>query len=171
MLAGFLGVLVVIRPRSEVFQWAALIIAFSAMINGLYQIFMREIADSEAAQTSATYSSVVGTFGMFLVLPFVRRTLSSMSHVALFCSLAVLGAMRHYFIALSLRFAPVNIVTPFQYVQMLGSVLVGLFGDLPDGLTWLGAAIVIASGRYIGWTQTQRREREQHYGRQRERIK
>ena len=49
-------------------------------------------------------------------------------------------------------------ITPFQYVQLLGSVLVGylFFGDLPDALTWLGAAIVMASGLYIGWTQTRR---------------
>jgi drug/metabolite transporter (DMT)-like permease len=36
--------------------------------------------------------------------------------------------------------------------RQFGSVLVGylLFGDLPDALTWLGAAIVISSGLYIG---------------------
>ncbi len=158
VFVGFLGVLVIIRPGSEVFHWAALVIIFSALMNGLYQIVTREIADTERAETSAIYSSIVGAFGMLVVLPFVWRTPASLVHVALFCSLGVLGAMGHYFIALSLRFAPVNIVTPFQYVQMIGSVLVGylLFGDLPDALTWLGAAIVITSGLYIGWTQTRR---------------
>lgn len=158
VFVGFVGVLAIIRPGSEVFHWAALIIVFSALMNGLYQITTREIADTEAAETSAIYSSVVGAFGMLVVLPFVWRTPANLGHLALFCSLGVLGAMGHYFIALSLRFAPVNIVTPFQYVQMLGSVLVGylLFGELPDAMTWLGAAIVIASGLYIGWTQTRR---------------
>lgn len=158
VFVGFLGVLVIIRPGSEVFHWAALIIVFSALMNGLYQIVTREIADTERPETSAIYSSIVGAFGMLVVLPFAWRAPASPLHFALFCSLGVLGAMGHYFIALSLRFAPVNIVTPFQYVQMLGSVLVGylLFGDLPDALTWLGAAIVIASGLYIGWTQTRR---------------
>jgi drug/metabolite transporter (DMT)-like permease len=158
VFVGFVGVLVIIRPGSEVFHWAALIIIFSALMNALYQIFTREVADTEAAETSAIYSSVVGAFGMLLVLPFVWRTPSSAFHLGLFCSLGVLGAISHYFIALSLRFAPANIVTPFQYVQMLGSVLVGflLFGDLPDAMTWLGAATVIACGLYIGWTQTRR---------------
>ncbi len=165
VFAGFLGVLVIIRPGSEVFQWAALIIVFSALMNGLYQIFTREVADTEAAETSAIYSSVVGAFGMFLVLPFVWKTPSSFADIALFCSLGVLGAISDYFIALALRFAPANIVTPFQYVQMLGSVLVGflLFDDLPDAMTWLGAAIVIACGLYIGWTQTRRRAPEVLY--------
>jgi len=33
----------------------------------------REIADTETAETSAIYSSVIGAFGMFLVLPFICR--------------------------------------------------------------------------------------------------
>jgi drug/metabolite transporter (DMT)-like permease len=158
VLVGFLGVLVIIRPGSEVFHWAAIFIIFSALMNGIYQIMTRQISDTEAAETSAIYSSVVGAFGMFLVLPFVWRTPSSLSHIAMFCSLGALGAISHYFVALALGFAPANIVTPFQYVQMVGSVLVGyvMFGDLPDALTWLGAAIVIGSGLYVGWTQTRR---------------
>jgi drug/metabolite transporter (DMT)-like permease len=158
VLVGFLGVLVIIRPGSEVFHWAALFVIFGALMNGFYQIFTREIADTEAAETSAIYSSIVGAFGMLLVLPFIWQTPTSLGDVALFCSLGVLGAISHYFVALSLGFAPANIVTPFQYVQMLGSVLIGflLFNDLPDAMTWLGAAIVIASGLYVGWTQTRR---------------
>jgi drug/metabolite transporter (DMT)-like permease len=158
VLVGFLGVLIIIRPGSEVFHPAALVIVFSALMNGFYQIFTREIADTEAAETSAIYSSVVGAFGMFLILPFVWTTPTSFLHVALFCSLGVLGAISHYFVALALGYAPANIVTPFTYMQMLGSVLVGyiMFGDFPDALTWVGAAVVIASGLYVGWTQTRR---------------
>lgn len=156
VLIGFVGVLIIIRPGSEVFHWAALVIIFSALMNGFYQIFTRQIADTEAAETSAIYSSIVGAIGMLLVLPFVWQTPSSLIHVGLFCSLGVLGAVSHYFVALALGFAPASIVTPFQYVQMIGSVLVGflLFGDLPDALTWAGAAVVIGSGLYVGWTQT-----------------
>ena len=158
VLVGFLGVLIIIRPGSEVFHPAAPVIIFSALMNGFYQIFTREIADTEAPETSAIYSSIVGAFGMFLVLPFVWTTPSSLFHVVLFCSLGVLGAISHYFVALALGFAPANIVTPFQYTQMLGSVLVGylIFGDFPDALTWAGAGVVVASGLYMGWTQTRR---------------
>jgi drug/metabolite transporter (DMT)-like permease len=44
-------------------------------------------------------------------------------------------------------------------MQLIGSVAVGyfFFGDFPDFLTWLGAAIIVSSGLYIGWSQTRRR--------------
>ena len=158
VLVAFLGVLTIIRPGSEVFHPAALVIVFSALMNGFYQIFTREIANTEAAETSAIYSSIVGAFGMLLVLPFVWKTPSSITHGVLFCSLGILGAIGHYFVALALSYAPANIVTPFTYMQMLSSVLVGyvMFGDFPDSMTWTGAGIVIGSGLYVGWTQTRR---------------
>jgi drug/metabolite transporter (DMT)-like permease len=158
VVVGFLGVLVIIRPGTEVFHWAILFVIFSALTNSLYQILTKSIADTERAETSAIYSSVVGAFAMIAVLPFVWKTPAGAADLALFCGMGVLGALGHYFVALALGFAPANIVTPFQYVQMVGSVLVGyvMFGDLPDALTWLGAAIVIASGLYIGWTQARR---------------
>ncbi len=155
---GFLGVLIIIRPGTEVFHWAALLVIFSALMNGFYQIFTRRISDTESAPTQAIYSSVVGAFGMLLVLPFVWKTPENWADLAFFCSMGVLGAISHYFVALALGFAPANIVTPFQYTQMLGSVLVGylIFGDFPDALTWAGAGVVVASGLYMGWTQTRR---------------
>lgn len=159
VLAGFVGVLVIVRPGTGVFHWAALFIMFSALTNAFYQIFTRGIADSEAADTSAFYSSVVGSFGILLVLPLVWITPGSLLDVALFCSLGALGALTHYLIALALGFAPANIVTPFQYVQLIGSVGVGyvLFNTWPDAMTWLGAAIVVAAGLSIGWTQARLR--------------
>ena len=54
--------------------------------------------------------------------------------------------------------APANIVTPFQYFQLIASVIVGYvgFGDLPDALTWLGAGVIMASGIAMGFSQTRR---------------
>ncbi len=159
VLIGFAGVLVIIRPGTQVFHWAALFIIFSALTNAFYQLITRFIADTEAPETLAVYSPVVGAFGMLFVLPFVWQNPAGVGDLLLFCSLGVLGAIGHYFVALSLGFAPANLVTPFQYVQLIGSVGVGfvLFGTLPDALTWLGSVIVVGCGLYIGWTQTRRR--------------
>ncbi len=158
VITGFLGVLVIIRPGSAVFHWAALFIIFSAVTNALYQILTRAVAEGEAAETSAIYSSVVGSFVILLALPFVWRSPATWLDLALFCALGVLGATTHYLIAWALRFAPANIVSPFQYMQLLTSVGVGfvVFNTWPDAMTWAGAAIVAGAGLSIGWTQTRR---------------
>jgi drug/metabolite transporter (DMT)-like permease len=158
LVTGFVGVLIIIRPGTELFHWASLFAVASALGYAIYQVLTRRIAGIDPPETSTIYSSVVGAFGMFLVLPFVWRTPESLRDIAFFCSLGVIGAVGHYLVAQALTNAPANIIAPFQYMQLIGSVAVGyfFFGDFPDFLTWVGAAIIVASGLYIGWSQTRR---------------
>jgi drug/metabolite transporter (DMT)-like permease len=155
---GFAGVLIVIRPGTELFHWASLFAVASALGYAIYQVLTRRIAGIDPPETSTIYSSVVGAFGMFLVLPFVWRTPESLRDILYFCSLGVIGALGHYLVAQALTNAPANIIAPFQYMQLIGSVAVGyfFFGDFPDFLTWVGAVIIVASGLYIGWSQTRK---------------
>ena len=152
---GFTGVVIVIRPGTDLFQWASLFVVWSAACYALYQILTRRIAGIDSPETSAIYSSIVGAFGMILILPFVWKTPESLRDVFYFCSLGVLGALGHYCVARAMAYAPANIVSPFQYMQLLGSVAIGylFFGDFPDLLGWVGAAIIVGAGLYIGWTQ------------------
>jgi len=158
LCTGFVGVLIIIRPGTELFHWASLFAVASALGYAIYQVLTRRIAGIDPPETSTIYSSVVGAFGMFLVLPFVWRTPESLRDILYFCSLGVIGALGHYLVAQALTNAPANIIAPFQYMQLIGSVAVGyfFFGDFPDFLTWVGAAIIVASGLYIGWSQTRR---------------
>ncbi len=152
---GFVGVLVLIQPGTELFHWASLLSLLSAACYAIYQVLTRLISNIDTPETSAIYSSTVGGFGMLLVLPFVWKTPEGLRDILYFCSLGVLGAMGHYFVARALAYAPANIVAPFQYMQLLGSVVVGylFFGDFPDFLGWVGAAIIVGSGLYIGLSQ------------------
>ncbi len=155
LVVGFVGVLIVIRPGTAVFHWASLLVVANSTFYAVYQILTRRISTQDSAATSAIYSSLVGAFGMLLVMPFVWKTPVTGLDLALFCSMGVLGATGHYCVARALAYAPANIVTPFQYFQLFGSVAVGwvVFGDLPDALTWLGAAVIMCAGLYIGWSQ------------------
>jgi drug/metabolite transporter (DMT)-like permease len=156
--AGFVGVLIVIRPGTELFHWASLLAVVSAIGYAVYQVLTRKVAGIDPPETSTIYSSLVGGFGMFAVLPFVWKTPDNLRDILFFCSLGVIGAVGHYLVARAFTNAPANIVSPFQYMQLIGSVTVGyfFFGDFPDLLTWVGAAIIVGSGLYIGWSQTRR---------------
>lgn len=158
LAVGFVGVIIVIRPGSALFHWASLFVVASATCYSLYQIMTRRISGVDSPETSAILSSTVGAFVMILVLPFVWKTPVAARDIAMFCSMGVLGALGHYCVARALTLAPANIVTPFQYFQLIASVIVGYvgFGDLPDALTWLGAGVIMASGIAMGFSQTRR---------------
>jgi drug/metabolite transporter (DMT)-like permease len=140
------------------FHWASLLSLLSGLCYAIYQVLTRLISTIDSPETSGIYSSIVGGFGMFIVLPFVWKTPESARDIFYFCSLGVIGGTGHYLVARALNNAPANVVAPFQYFQLLGSVAVGylFFGDFPDFLGWVGAATIVAGGLYIGWSQTRR---------------
>jgi len=154
LVCGFLGVLIVIRPGTALFHWASLFIVASGTAYGVYQILTRRIAGIDPPETSALLSATVGGFGMLFVLPFVWQTPDSWLDLGLFLGVGILGALGHYCVAHAFGYAPANVLSPFQYFQLLGSVFVGwlMFSEFPDATTWLGAAVIIGSGIYIGWS-------------------
>lgn len=159
VLVGFGGVLVVIRPGSEVFQWASLFILGSAFFYATYQLLTRHVAGYDRPETSVVYSALVGTLVMSLVVPFFWTTPQSLGHTLLLASLGVLGGLGHYCVARAMTYAAASVVSPFHYWQIVGAVMTGylLFGDLPDRYTWLGAALIIGSGLFIGWRESRER--------------
>jgi drug/metabolite transporter (DMT)-like permease len=159
VLVGLAGVLIVIRPGSEVFQWASLLILCSAGCYGLYQILTRQVAGHDSPETSAVYSALVGTVVTSLAVPFFWTTPAALQDIAILASLGVLGGLGHYCVARAMTYGPANVLSPFQYFQLVGSVIVGylMFAEVPDIFTWLGSAVIIASGLFIGWLESRRR--------------
>lgn len=159
VIVGFIGVLVVIRPGSEVFQAASLLIVGSAFCYAVYQIFTRQVAGIDRPETSVMYSALIGTVVMSFVVPFVWVTPHSFADVLLMLALGGLGAGGHWCVAKAMTYGQANVISPFQYWQMIGSVAVGyiITGLFPDAFTWLGAGIIIAAGITIAVTESRRR--------------
>lgn len=152
LAVGFIGVLVVIRPGAAVFQWASLLIVGSAACFAMYQVLTRRVAGFDAPETSVVYSALVGSVLMSLIVPFSWKTPGSLTDVLLLGALGVFGGMGHYCVARAMTYAPATFLSPFQYWQMVGSVAVGylMFAEIPDAFTWLGAALIISAGIYVG---------------------
>ena len=153
VVVGFAGVLIVIRPGSAVFQWASLLLLGSAICYAVYQILIRRLAGIDAPATSIFYSVLLGAIIMSIWLPFVWKMPTSWTDWALLCSLGVFGALGHYCVAKAMTYASANFVAPFNYTQMIGSVIVGylMFAEVPDFYTWLGTAVVVGAGLMVGW--------------------
>lgn len=155
VLTGFLGVIVVIRPGGELFHWASFFVLGSATAYGVYQVLTRRVAPFDPPATSALWAPLTGAVGLLAVLPFVWIAPAGPADLALFFGCGALGATGHYFVARAFTYAPANIVSPFQYFQLLSAVAVGwaIFGDVPDAATWVGAAVIVAAGLWLGWAQ------------------
>ena len=155
LIVGFIGVLTVIRPGSDVFHWATLGIVASSVCYALYQILTRRVAGRDRAETSVVYSALGGAFVMSAVMLFAWKTPETWLDAGMMCALGVFGGLGHYCVARAMSYAAA-VVSPFMYWQMIGSVAIGylISGKLPDACTWLGTAIIVAAGIHMGWRET-----------------
>ena len=157
--AGFVGVLIVVRPGSTVFHWASLLILCSSTFYATYQVLTRRVAGTDSAQTSAVYSAMVGSVLLSFIVPFFWTTPERWIDVALLLGLGVFGGIGHYCVATAMSSAPANLMSPFQYFQLIGASIFGylMFDTLPSGYTWLGASVIVGSGLYLGWVESRKR--------------
>jgi len=154
--AGFAGALIVIRPGAGMSAHLLLILG-SSVCYALYQLLTRRVAAYDRPQTSVTYSALVGTIVLSILVPLSWTTPSATQWAGL-AALGVLGGLSHYLVAHALAVAAASIISPFHYVQLIWAAALGylVFGDVPSGFTWLGAAVIIASGLFIAVNQARR---------------
>ena len=62
----------------------------------------------------------------------------------------LIGMVAYLAIVVGLRLGDASVVTPFRYTRLVFSLILGMtvFGERPDAMTFLGAAVIIASGLY-----------------------
>lgn len=146
---GFVGVLVVIRPGTGVFEPASLIALAGACCWSVFQILLRVVSARDGVETTTLYSAVVGALGFTLMAPFVWRAPSGEAWAWLLV-IGVLGSVGHWLLSAAFQRAPASTLQPYAYSMPLWAALMGwlAFGHTPDLWTAVGGGIVIASGLY-----------------------
>jgi len=163
---GFIGVLIILRPGLGVMHPAALFALAVAFAYAMFQIVTRKLGVGEAPMTTMFYSSAVGMVVMSAVIPFYWQSATPLQWLMM-SGIGVIGGIGHYMVIYAYRQAPVGVLAPFGYFQLLSSTALGylVFGQLPDRWTAIGAVVVTASGIYVLYRETVRqRERRQQEG-------
>jgi drug/metabolite transporter (DMT)-like permease len=146
--AGFVGIVLIVRPGSAVFQPATALLVLAAIANAFYQLLTRKVPN-DTPHTTLFYSALVGTVMLSAALPFVDRPATfTLRDGFFFVLMGLLAGLGHGFLTGAFLRAPATLVAPFTYLQMIWSTAYGwlLFGHLPDALSALGMAVIVASG-------------------------
>ncbi|WP_270939255.1 DMT family transporter [Falsiroseomonas oryzae] len=146
---GLLGMLIILRPGSEVFTPAALLPVLSSAAWAAAVIATRRMPAGESPATTLFWTAAVGFVVLTLLLPFGARVPTA-TELGLGLLIGLVSSVAQWLVVLAYRAAPASVLAPFSYTQLLTSGLLGaiVFGALPDGWTLLGAAVIAASGLY-----------------------
>jgi drug/metabolite transporter (DMT)-like permease len=146
--AGFVGVLVIVRPDALAAKPAILFSLGAMLCYAVYVIVTRKLAAYDSTATTVFYTGLGGLAVMSPLLPWIWTAPASGTLWALLIAVGLFGTIGHWLLVLAHARAPASLLAPFIYTQILWSVLLGylLFGDVPSPWTLLGAGIIVASG-------------------------
>lgn len=153
-VAGFCGVLIVMRPGTGAFQIASLFPILAALSWATAATITRFMSASDSSVTTLAYSALVG-FGLAsLAVPFFWVTPDA-HQLAIALIMGLVSSAGHGLVVLALRDASASLVAPYAYGQIVWAGALGFlaFGVIPDGYTVLGAAIIAGAGIYISYRE------------------
>ncbi len=154
---GFSGVLFVTRPGFGGIHWAVSFSFCATLSYALYTLWTRYLTRFDSAETTQIFSPFAGAIGL---APFVLsswQTPESAWVWLLLLSLGLSGGFGHWLLILAYQRAPAPVLAPFGYVSIIFMIALGflLFSNVPSWWTLVGASIIISSGVYLLFRESQ----------------
>jgi len=157
LVGGFVGVLIVVRPGSNLPVTPMLLVFAAAVANAAYQTLTRAQSQADSPEVQMLYAGGVGATLMTLAMPlWWTPGWSSMPQLRaidwfVFAAMGLLGGLGHLLLARAFRLAPASRLSPWSYMQILLSILLGwlAFGDAPDAIALAGMVLIALSPQLV----------------------
>ncbi|MDQ2089295.1 DMT family transporter [Marimonas arenosa] len=159
ILSGFTGMLIILRPGLVAIDTGALLVTGSAALWAIAMVIIKILSRTESSVTIVAYMGIfLGVFSIVPALwvwqPFGRETLGWMVLIGLFGSIAQISLSQ------ALKETDPTAVMPFDFLKLIWTALIGawFFAEIPDVFTWIGAAVIFASGLFIAVRERQAKQ-------------
>ncbi|EAQ01593.1 membrane protein, putative [Pseudooceanicola batsensis HTCC2597] len=153
--AALVGAMIIIRPGSGVFSWAAIFPLMAAVFYSAYSLATRFVGHREDPWTSLLYAALFGSVVMTGIAIFNWHT-PDCTTIALMLVLSVVATLGQLFLIRALAGGEAAMLAPFAYSGLIFATLWGLlfFDEFPDFWTIVGAVVVVAAGLYVWHRET-----------------
>lgn len=159
ILIGLAGALLILRPSFEEIGWVSLLPLCTAALFALYLLLNRLYAGADGLLAIQFSAGVAGSVVLGAALlagtalghqdyAFVSPTTSE---VGLMAVIGIISFVGHGLVVMAFQRGEATLLAPLQYLEIVSATLFGylVFNDLPDGPTWMGITLIVASGLYI----------------------
>lgn len=162
-VVGFAGSLLVIQPSLAAFGLVALYPIGTAFTFAAYMLVTRSLSRRIHPIPMQLHTATIAAAICLPVMVFANGsgivTLDPvMPHGIAWlwlCGVGAASSLAHLMMTYALRMAPTSTLAPLHYLEIVSAVAFGylIFSDFPNALTWVGIAIIVASGLFIIWRE------------------
>ena len=152
VVLGFVGVIIIVKPGSNLFQLVSLLPFISAIFMASVYLSTRSLMNTESSVAIIFYYSLAlfVTSLFFFPKDFV---LPSLVQFIFLMSLGIVGSLGHFFLSQAAKFADVVVISPFEYSSFIFVGIMGyyFYDEVPGFSIILGGLLIIISGVYIAY--------------------
>jgi len=156
ILAGFIGVLIIIRPGFDGFQPATLLVVASVIFAAIRDLITRTLPKAvNSYWVTVATAIMVALFGLSATTVLNQWVPLSAWQVFLIFLASSFLIVGYQCIIQAMRVGEVAVVTPYRYTSLLWAIVFGylVFAEIPDSLTVLGSVIVVGTGLFAWYRE------------------
>ena len=151
---GFIGVLIIVKPGSDLFQLKSLLPIGSALFMASVYLSTRSLMNTESSTSIVFYYSFALLFTSIIFFP-SDFIIPDTFNLTLALSLGIMGSLGHYFMSQAAKNADVAVTSPFEYTSFVFVGIMGylFFNEIPSNSIVLGGILIIMSGIYVAYRE------------------
>ena len=169
VIAGFIGVIIMLKPSSEIIDPAAFLALLAALFYAIASVMTRDLGKTESGLSLVFYlmvvyivNSTILAFGLSkitlninshpsLAFFFMAWQLPAKGDFLIFLSIGLIAGVSIYCLTQAYRLEVPSKVAPFEYIAVPIAVAWGYFvwNDVLDLQSIIGIIMIIGSGLYI----------------------
>ena len=151
---GFVGVIIILRPTTNVISEGAIYALVGAIMFAVYLILTRYVSRLDKAITSFFWAGIGGSVTMTIISFFIWEDILKEDFLWLLI-MCVLSASSHFMMVKTLQVAEASVIQPFSYLQLVFGSIIGvtIFSESIDLMIVVGVTIVIGAGLFTAWRE------------------
>lgn len=154
IFVGFLGVIIILRPTTNVISEGAIYALIGAIMFAVYLILTRYVSRLDTAITSFFWTGIGGSVTMTIISFFIWEDILR-EDILWLLIMCLLSASSHFMMVKTLQVAEASVIQPFSYLQLVFGSIIGvtIFSESIDLMIVFGAIIVIGAGLFTAWRE------------------
>jgi drug/metabolite transporter (DMT)-like permease len=159
-IIGFIGALIIIRPGFAGagfagLQWPQLMIVLSSAMGGFNSVLVKQLTRTESSNAIVTYMTLYAV-PMSLIPAVWTWVWPPAETWWLILLLGALGTLGHQLFTRAYAIADASAMAPLDFAKLPFAALIAwlAYGEVPDAMMWVGAAVIACSTAYIAHRET-----------------
>jgi len=146
VFAGFIGLLVIVRPGLINIDFGTFIVLFSTVCYATSNICVKRLMTTDTPRQAVIYFNLL-MLPLSLVPAIIFWVTPGLQDLMMLIGIGICGTFAVYSYATAFTIADASAVMPFDFLRMpmISLAALILFGEVGDVWTWVGALIIFAS--------------------------